>query len=57
VNGEVAAKYPDILTILEPITAKLDDETIRKLNEKVDVKGEPVAQVVAEWMKAEGFIG
>jgi len=57
VNGEVAAKYPDILKILEPIIVKLDDDTIRKLNEKVDVKGEPVAQVVAEWMKAEGFIG
>lgn len=57
VNGDSAAKYPGMLTILEPIIAKLDDETIRKLNEKVDVKGEPVAQVVSEWMKAEGFIG
>ncbi|MGC1213784.1 MAG: glycine betaine ABC transporter substrate-binding protein [Micromonospora sp.] len=55
-NGETAATYASILKILEPIVAKLDDETIRKLNEKVDVKGEPVAQVVSDWMKAEEFI-
>jgi osmoprotectant transport system substrate-binding protein len=26
------------------------------LNERVDVKGEPVAQVAADWLKEEGFI-
>lgn len=57
VNGDVAATYPNVLKILKPIIAELDDETIRKLNEKVDVKGEQAAQVVSEWMKAEGFIG
>lgn len=56
-NGETAASYGSILTILEPIVAKLDDDTLRQLNEKVDVDGEPVAQVVSEWLKAEGFIG
>jgi osmoprotectant transport system substrate-binding protein len=56
VNGATAAKYPSLTRILEPITAKLDDETIRKLNERVDVKGEPVAQVAAGWMKEAGFI-
>jgi osmoprotectant transport system substrate-binding protein len=57
VNGATAAKYPSLTKILEPITAKLDDKTIRKLNERVDVKGEPVAQVAADWLKEEGFIG
>ncbi|RZU77500.1 osmoprotectant transport system substrate-binding protein [Micromonospora kangleipakensis] len=56
VNGAAAAKYPSLTKILEPITAKLDDDTIRKLNERVDVKGEPVAQVAADWLKEEGFI-
>lgn len=56
VNSATAAKYPNLTKILEPITAKLDDETIRKLNERVDVKGEPVAQVAADWLKEEGFI-
>ncbi|RKN52201.1 glycine betaine ABC transporter substrate-binding protein [Micromonospora costi] len=56
VNGASADKYPNLIKILEPVTAKLDDETIRKLNERVDVKGEPVAQVAADWMKEQGFI-
>jgi osmoprotectant transport system substrate-binding protein len=56
VNGATAAKYPSLTKILEPITAKLDDKAIRKLNERVDVKGEQVAQVAADWMKEEGFI-
>ncbi|NYT95603.1 glycine betaine ABC transporter substrate-binding protein [Salinispora sp. H7-4] len=56
-NGEAAESYGAILTILEPVIAKLDDDTLRGLNEKVDVQGEPVAQVVSDWMKAEGFIG
>jgi osmoprotectant transport system substrate-binding protein len=56
INGATAAKYPSLATLLDPITAKLDDETIRKLNERVDVKGEPVAQVAADWMKQQGFI-
>ncbi|MDM4718713.1 glycine betaine ABC transporter substrate-binding protein [Micromonospora sp. WMMA1363] len=55
-NGETAATYGSILTILEPVVAKLDDETLRELNEKVDVEGQPVSQVVSEWLKAEGFI-
>lgn len=56
VNGATAAKYPSLTKILEPITAKLEDDTIRKLNERVDVKGEPVAQVAADWLREEGFI-
>ncbi len=56
-NAETAAQYPDILTILAPIAEKLTNDTIRQMNEKVDVKGEPVAQVVSDWMKSEGFIG
>lgn len=57
INGAIAAKYPSLLTLLDPITAKLDDETIRQLNERVDVKGEPVGQVVADWLTEQGFIG
>jgi osmoprotectant transport system substrate-binding protein len=39
------------------ICCKLDNETIRKLNEQVDVKGEPVSQVVTDWMTEQGFLG
>ena len=57
VNSATAAKYPSLTTLLAPITAKLDNETIRKLNEQVDVKGEPVSQVVTDWMTEQGFLG
>jgi osmoprotectant transport system substrate-binding protein len=57
INGPTALKYPSLATLLDPITAKLDDETIRQLNERVDVKGEPVAQVAADWMREQGLIG
>jgi osmoprotectant transport system substrate-binding protein len=57
INEETAAKYPSLATLMAPIAAKLDNDTLRKLNEQVDLKGEPVAQVTADWMKQEGFIG
>jgi osmoprotectant transport system substrate-binding protein len=56
VNGDTAAKYPSLATLLDPITAKLDDATLRELNEQVDVKGLPVAQVASDWMKKQRFI-
>ncbi|MFC4110459.1 glycine betaine ABC transporter substrate-binding protein [Micromonospora zhanjiangensis] len=56
-NKDTAAKYPSLASVLDPIAAKLDNDTLRKLNERVDVKGESVAQVTADWMKQEGFIG
>ncbi|MEV1288793.1 glycine betaine ABC transporter substrate-binding protein [Micromonospora sp. NPDC049679] len=56
INGATAAKYPSLATLLDPITAKLDDATLRQLNEQVDVKGQPAAQVAADWMKKQGFI-
>jgi osmoprotectant transport system substrate-binding protein len=57
INKDTAAKYPSLAKLMEPIAAKLDNDTLRKLNERVDIKGEPVAQVTADWMKQEGFIG
>ena len=57
INKDAAAKYPSLAKLMEPIAAKLDDDTLRSLNERVDIKGEPVAQVTADWMKQEGFIG
>ncbi|SDY94083.1 osmoprotectant transport system substrate-binding protein [Micromonospora pattaloongensis] len=56
VNGDTAAKYPSLTTLLDPITAKLDDATLRRLNEQVDVEGHPVAQVTFDWMKEQGFV-
>jgi osmoprotectant transport system substrate-binding protein len=57
VNGATAAKYPGLVKLLDPITAKLDDATLRRLNEQVDVKGELASTVAADWMRQQGFIG
>jgi osmoprotectant transport system substrate-binding protein len=57
VNGATAAKYPALAKLLDAITAKLDNATLRKLNEQVDVAGQPVAKVTSDWMKQQGFIG
>jgi osmoprotectant transport system substrate-binding protein len=57
VNGATAAKYPGLVKLLDPITAKLDDATLRSLNEQVDVKGELASTVAADWMRKQGFIG
>jgi osmoprotectant transport system substrate-binding protein len=57
VNGTTAARYPGLVTLLDPITARLDDATLRRLNEQVDVKGELASTVAADWMRQQGFIG
>jgi osmoprotectant transport system substrate-binding protein len=57
INGATAAKYPDVVRLLDPITARLDDATLRRMNEQVDVKGELASTVAADWMREQGFIG
>jgi osmoprotectant transport system substrate-binding protein len=56
-NGATAAKYPSLVKLLDPVAAKLDDATLRRLNEQVDVKGELASTVAADWMRQQGFIG
>jgi len=54
--SETLTKYPELATIFEQVAPKLDDETMRALNLKVDVDGEEPADVAFEWMKDQGFI-
>jgi osmoprotectant transport system substrate-binding protein len=56
-NGATAAKYPTLVKLLDPIAARLDDATLRKLNEQVDIEGELASTVAADWMRQQGFIG
>ncbi|MGC9670580.1 glycine betaine ABC transporter substrate-binding protein [Planosporangium sp. 12N6] len=56
-NGKTAAEYPSLVKLLDPVAAKLDDATLRRLNEEVDVKGELPSKVAADWMRQQGFIG
>ncbi|PRY34898.1 glycine betaine ABC transporter substrate-binding protein [Umezawaea tangerina] len=55
-RDEFAAAHPRIAKIMAPVVAKLDNETIRKLNAEVDVDGRDPAVVARDWMVREGFV-
>ncbi len=56
VQQATAKKYPQIEELIEPVSKKLTDEVLLKLNADVDVNGREPAQVAYDWLKKEGFI-
>lgn len=56
VRQSVLQKYPQIKTILEPVYASLDRETLQKLNEEIQVMGLPAKVVAKKYLKKQGFI-
>jgi len=56
VNGQAAAKHPELVTALAKLKGKLDELTMIGLNEKVDVEKEEPQTVAHDWLKAEGLI-
>ncbi|MGW5970552.1 glycine betaine ABC transporter substrate-binding protein [Streptomyces sp. NPDC055186] len=56
VNTDTFEKWPAIAEVLDPVTAKLDNEVARTLNARVDVDGEDPHQVALDWMVDEGFV-
>lgn len=56
VNGQTAAKYPELVTALAKLKGKLDENTMIGLNEKVDVEKEEPEAVAHDWLKAQGLI-
>ncbi len=57
VRKEVLDKYPQIKDLFAPIAAKLDTETMQKLNSQVDVDGLPPEAVAQQWLQDNGFLG
>jgi len=49
-------KYPGLATILNPVAAKLDNDTMTKLNAKVDADGQDPQDVADAWVKEQGFV-
>ncbi|MBP2229041.1 osmoprotectant transport system substrate-binding protein [Azospirillum agricola] len=47
---------PTIRTVLEPVFASLDAETLRGLNAKISVEGQDQKQVATAYLKAKGFL-
>jgi osmoprotectant transport system substrate-binding protein len=53
---DIADKYPQIAKLVEPVAQKLTDETMRRLNAKVDVDGYEPKKVAHDWLKEQGFV-
>ncbi|MEV4225142.1 glycine betaine ABC transporter substrate-binding protein [Nonomuraea sp. NPDC049725] len=56
IRGPVAREHPEIARVFAPISAKLTDAVIRKLNAQVDVDGDVPVLVARDWLRSQGFI-
>jgi len=56
VSKELNTEYPAVADILAPVTKKLTNEVLLKLNARVDVDGKEPAQVAFDYLVDEGFI-
>ncbi|MFW6289126.1 MAG: ABC transporter substrate-binding protein [Spirochaetota bacterium] len=56
VRQQVIEAYPEIESILEPVFATLDLETLQELNAQIAVDGRPAATVAREYLEENGFI-
>ncbi|MFE5868371.1 glycine betaine ABC transporter substrate-binding protein [Streptomyces roseifaciens] len=56
INSGTLREHPAIKDVLDPITARLDDDVARQLNARVDVDGQDPHEVAKEWLLKEGFI-
>jgi osmoprotectant transport system substrate-binding protein len=55
-RGEFIRENPEIVTILNPIFATMDNATMQGLNGRVDVEGEEPAAVAEAFLRDNGFI-
>lgn len=53
---DFAEDHPEIVALLNKIAAKLDTETIMKLNYEVDIEQKDPVDVAQAWLEAEGLI-
>uniref|UniRef100_UPI00036A73D5 glycine betaine ABC transporter substrate-binding protein n=1 Tax=Nocardiopsis salina TaxID=245836 RepID=UPI00036A73D5 len=56
VHGEALAEHPRIPELMDPLTERLDDDTMTGLNARVDVEGEEPADVAWDFLVEEGFV-
>ena len=55
-DQKTARKYPQIDDLMAPVTEKLTDDVLLKLNAQIDVDGRDPALVAFDWLKKEGFV-
>jgi osmoprotectant transport system substrate-binding protein len=56
VREEVLNANPKIAEVLAPVFAKLDADTLRGLNARIQVDGEPARDVAESFLKEAGFL-
>jgi osmoprotectant transport system substrate-binding protein len=56
VRKDVLDAHPQIADLVEPVTKKLTDKVLLKLNAEIDVEGREPADVAHEWLQQEGFL-
>ncbi|MEK6263970.1 MAG: ABC transporter permease, partial [Clostridium sp.] len=56
IKEETLEKYPELKEVLNRLAGKIDDETMRGLNYKVDKLGESPEKVAVDFLKEQGFI-
>lgn len=53
---ETLRRYPALRELFAPISRRLDNDTLIRLNGQVDVAGRDPADVAREWMVEQGFV-
>lgn len=56
IRDDTLKKHPELEDALNSLAGKLDDETMQRLNAKVDLDKESAEDVANEWLKAQGLI-
>ena len=56
VRDAVLQANPKIADVLKPIFASLDLKTLQELNARIQVNGEPAADVAKDYLKTKGFV-
>jgi len=56
VRAAVLRRYPRITALVRPVMAGLTEETLQRLNERVQVDGEPVESVARDYLRHEGLL-
>ncbi|MBO0885545.1 MAG: glycine/betaine ABC transporter substrate-binding protein, partial [Mycobacterium sp.] len=55
IRKSVLAEYPAIAPVMAPVSALLDNPTMRSLNAHVDAEGKTVEKVAGQWLYEHGL--
>ena len=56
VRKDLVEQHPQIKDLFAPVSEKLTNQVLLRLNAEIDVKGREPADVAYEWLKSEGFV-